>query len=107
MKRTIHQTRHKKTIWGHEGFPTLRKAECSKHTKLQISVHLSSIYNWVVRPQAQPVVVGQRGGLLECIEEDDGDDESQTDGPEILHIQLQLHLCDQDKAKKRVWMIRC
>lgn len=77
-----------------KGYLTLCKAESSKNTKLQICVDLSSIYNRLICPQAQPVVVGQGGSLLKRIEEDDGDDEGQANGPEVLHIQLQFHLCD-------------
>ncbi len=46
--------------------------------------------------------VGQWGSLLERVEKDDGDDEGQADGPEVLHIHLQFHLCVTHYGEERV-----
>lgn len=75
--------------------PTLSEAESCKHTQFQFVSTLCAIDRRLVGPQAQPVIVSQRGGLLEGTEEDDGHDEGQANGPEVLFIHLQLHLATE------------
>ena len=72
--------------------PTLRKAQSSIDAQLHVSVNLGAVDDGPVSPEAEPVVVGQRGTLLEGIQEHNGDDEGQADGLEVLHVHLQSHL---------------
>lgn len=58
-------------------------------------VTLRTVDRRLVGPQAQPIAVGQRGCLLEGTEEDDGHDEEQAYGLEVLSVHLQLHLKTQ------------
>lgn len=72
---------------------TLCKSQCPKDAKFHICVVLRAVDDGVVCPDAEPVVVAQRGSLLEGIEEEDGEGKAQTHSLEVLHVHLQLHLC--------------
>lgn len=75
--------------------PTLYKAQCSKHAQFQVCVNLGAVNNGVVGPHAEPVVVGQRDPLLKSVQEDDGDDDGQANGVEVLLVHFQPHLLRQ------------
>lgn len=60
-------------------------------------IHLGAVDGTVVGPQAEPVAVRQRGGLLEGAQENDGHDESQAHGSEVVGVYLQLHLTTQSR----------
>lgn len=57
----------------------------------------------LVGPQAQPVAVGERGGLLEGTEQDDGGDDGRAHGPEVLPVHLQLNLTTEEDTTSRVF----
>lgn len=71
---------------------TLYKSKSSKNRQFEIGINLCAVNNWIISPHTEPVVVGQRGSLLEAVKEDDENYDSQTNGLEVLFVQLQLHL---------------
>lgn len=71
---------------------TLYKSQSSKYGELQICINLRAVDHRIIGPHAEPVVVGQRGALLEGVQEDDEDNDGQADGLEVLLIHLQPDL---------------
>lgn len=65
---------------------TLRETKSPVNAQLHVCVDLCPVHDGIICPHAKPVVVSQGGGLLEGIQEDDGEDEPQADGLEILHV---------------------
>lgn len=71
---------------------TLSKSESPVDSHLHFCVDLSPVHHGLVGPHAEPVAVRQRSRLLEGVEEHDGQNKCQADGPEVFNVQLQLHL---------------
>lgn len=71
---------------------TLSDAKSSEDAQFKRRIAASSVDRWLVGPEAKPIVVCKRGGLLEGTEEDDGHDEGKADGAEVFSVHLQLYL---------------
>ena len=79
---------------------TLCKTKRSIDSQLHVSIELGTVDDGLVGPHAEPVVVCQRGSLLESVQEENGYYQSQADGAEVLDVQLQFHLEGQRNKKK-------
>ena len=80
---------------------TLSQSERPEHGQLEVGALLGAVDDGPVRPQRQPVVVGERRPLLEGVHEDDGHDQGHADGLEVLHVHVQPHLETQRSSLRQ------